>query len=81
MNMHQQYMINEDGLLKSYDIERERNIIACKMERNREEGKQIGKMETLLQIVILQLKNALGILTPELLKKINESNEEELFNI
>ena len=51
------------------------------MERNREEGKQIGKMETLLQIVILQLKNALGILTPELLKKINESNEEELFNI
>ena len=81
MNMHQQYMINEDGLLKSYDIERERNIIACKMERNREEGKQIGKMETLLQTVISLLKNALGKLTPELTLKIEESNEEELNNI
>ena len=46
-------------------------------ERGMERGMKKGKLE----LVILLLKNTLGKLTPELIVRIEKSNEEELSNI
>ncbi len=46
-----------------------------------QKGEECGMKKGKLELVISLLKNTLGKLTPELTLKIEESNEEELFNI